>query len=99
MLKLYFACAKVSGMTDYSGWVLLVVSGHRRDYLLVWWFEAFKLLCAYSVTCANGDFPQAGYLQLILAFGIWGLLGSLKVERVVLGTHLYEQKWDWGAGG
>lgn len=81
MLKLYFACAKISGMTDYFGWVLVIVSGHRRDCLLVGWFVAFRLLHAYSVTRVKGDFPQAGYLQLILAFGIWGLLGHLKEEN------------------
>lgn len=58
----------------------------------------------HTVTCANDDFPKAEYLQLILAFHVWGLSGPLEKEnlgflqRVVLGTNLYQQKWDWGTG-
>lgn len=32
----------------------------------------------HTVTHANDDFPKAGYLQLILAFHVWGLSGPLE---------------------
>lgn len=60
------------------------------------------LLRASSVSCVNEEFPKDGYLQPVLALHVWVLLGPLKrnnlefFQRDMLGTHLHQQKWDWG---